>query len=466
MSRPASTPAEAADRAGQRAALVTVVVSSFALPLMLSAVNVALPSVARALRMDAVTLSWVQLVFLTASAATVLAFGRLADLVGRKRVYTLGTVALMVTSVLAACAGDARLLLVARGLQGASAAMIYATQIALLSSVYPPQQRGQAIGLLVSSVYFGLTCGPLIGGWLIEQFSWRAAFVAHLPLTLAVLVFGIPRLHGEWKAEHPGRFDITGALLYAGAIVSLMWGGASLPGTLALFGVALGIAGLAGFYFHQKAHPDPLFDVRLFGSNRVFALSSLASLLMYATTYSILVLVSLHLQFLRGLKPAEAGLVMLAQPLMSAVLSPLAGRLSDRIEPRVIASAGIAATGIGLVLLAMLTPTSPLSRVVACLALTGIGFSLFSSPNANAIMSGIDKRLYGVAGGVVATMRVLGQLASMGLVTMAFALTMGRVEIVPASYPALARALDLSFLIAAALCVPALLCSLARGRMR
>jgi hypothetical protein len=132
----------------------------------------------------------------------------------------------------------------------------------------------------------------------------------------------------------------------------------------------------------------------------------------------------------------------------------------------VIASAGIAATGLGLVLLAILSPTSSMAYVIACLALTGIGFSLFSSPNVNAIMSGVDKRLYGVAGGVVATMRVLGQLASMGLVATAFALTLGRVEIIPAYYPALAQALGLCFMVAAALCVPALLCSLTRGRMR
>lgn len=453
-------------RAAQRIALVTLVTSSFALPLMLSAVNVALPSVARALRMDAVLLSWVQLTFLTASAATVLACGRWADLTGRKRIYTLGTVALLVSSVLAAASHSAMMLLVCRALQGASAAMIYATQIAILTSVYPPERRGQAIGLLVSAVYFGLTLGPLLGGWLIETFSWRAAFVAHVPLNLLVLAIGIPRIHGEWRAEHPGRFDHAGALLYAAAIVALMWGGANLPAWHGLLGMALGAAGLVGFFRHQHGRPDPLFDVSLFYTNRVFTLSSLASLLMYATTYSTLVLVSLHLQYLKGLSPTAAGAVMLAQPLVSAVLSPLAGRWSDRIEPRVIASAGVATTALGLFLLSRLDGTSSTHAVFGCLVVTGVGFSLFSSPNANAIMSGVDKRLYGTAGAIVATMRILGQLSSMGVVAVAFALTMGRVEIAPATYPALARALHLSFVLAVVLCLPALYCSLARGRMR
>jgi EmrB/QacA subfamily drug resistance transporter len=452
--------------AAQRIALITLAVSSFALPLMLSSVNVALPSVARALRMDAVLLSWVQLTFLTASAATVLAFGRLADLVGRKRIYTIGTVALLVSSLLAASAPNASVLLICRGLQGASAAMIYATQIAILTSVYPPQQRGQAIGMLVSAVYFGLTLGPLLGGWLVEHFSWRAAFVSHLPLNLLVLLCGIPRMHGEWKAQHPGRFDFAGALLYAVAIVALMWGGASLPAPGGAFGMGLGALGMVIFFRHQHGRKDPLFDVSLFYTNRVFALSSLASLLMYATTYSTLVLVSLYLQYLKGLTPTQAGLIMLAQPLMSALLSPAAGRLSDRIEPRVIATLGVVVTALGLLLLSRLQPLSPLAAVTGCLLVTGIGFSLFSSPNANAIMSGIDQRLYGTAGAVVATMRVLGQLCSMGLVAIAFAVTMGRVEILPETYAALERALHLSFLVAVGLCVPAMFCSLARGRMR
>jgi EmrB/QacA subfamily drug resistance transporter len=449
----------------QRAALVTMVVSSFALPLMLSAVNVALPSVAQSLRMDAVALSWVQLIFLTCSAATVLSFGRLADLVGRKRVFVWGIRTLLVSSLMAALARSAEWLLFARAIQGFSAAMVYSTHIAILTSVYPPEQRGKAIGTLVAAVYFGLTCGPLLGGWLIQTWGWQAAFLAHLPLTVLVLLFGVRRLRGEWRAETQGRFDRVGALLYGGSITLLMWGGTHLPGLHGLCSLAAGAAGLFGFFRHQHGRADPLLDVRLFQTNRVFALSSLASLLMYATTYSTLVLVSLYLQYLKALTPLQAGLVMLAQPAISVVVSPIAGRLSDRKEPRVIASLGVAVTALGLWLLSTLSTGSDLWVAVGCLLATGFGFSLFSSPNANAIMSGVPRSLYGTAGGVVATMRILGQLASMGLVSTVFALTMGRVEITPATYPALERALEASFLIAALICLLALACSLARGRL-
>lgn len=449
----------------RRAALLMVVANSFGTALMLSSVTVALPSIARDLALDALLLAWVPLVYLMASAATVLAFGRLADMYGRKRLFVLGALGLAASSVLLALAPDGRSLVALRGLQGMSAAMLYATQAAILTSVYPPQQRGHALGLLAASVYFGLTCGPLFGGWLVESFGWRAAFVAHLPVSVLVLLFALPRVEGEWAAATRGRFDWPAALLYALAICCVMAGFAALPAPGGIFAIAAG-AGLVGLFLRgQLRSDDPLLDARLLLGNRVFGLSSLASLLMYTTTFSVLVLLSLYLQYIKGLPPTRAGLVMLAQPLVVAVVSPLAGRLSDHIETRVIASLGVGVTGIGLLALSRIGPETPLSAVTGCLLLTGLGFALFASPNVSAIMGAVPRTAYGAAGGAVATMRILGQLGSMGLVATSFALTIGQVEITPASYPALGRALDLAFSVAALLCIPAAWCSLARGRV-
>ncbi len=450
----------------QRAALAMVVANSFANALMMSSVTVALPSIARALTLDAVQLAWVPLIFLMTSAATVLAFGRLADMYGRKRLFVMGSIGIAVSSVLLACAPDGPTLIGLRVFQGISAAMLYATQVAILTSVYPPQRRGQAIGVLAASVYFGLTCGPLVGGWLIEHVSWRAAFVAHLPISLLVLLVALPRVPGDWMAETRGRFDWQGAVLYAFAISCLMLGVAALPSPRGLLGIGGGIVLILVFMRQQYRRPDPLLNVALLLGNRVFGLSSLASLLMYANTFSILVLISLYLQYLKSLSPTEAGLVMLAQPLVTAVISPLAGRWSDRIEPRILASTGIGFTALGLLWLSRIGQDTPLSEIIACLLITGFGFSLFGAPNASAIMGSVGRSEFGAAGGAVATMRILGQLCSMGIVAMAFALTIGKVEITPASYPALAMAFKVSFLIAALLCVPAAWCSLSRGRVR
>jgi len=416
--------------------------------------------------MDAVLLSWIPMSFLMASAALVLSFGRLSDMFGRKRMYLIGTASLIVTSIGAASATTGETMIVFRLLQGISAAMIYGTHIAIVSSVYPPQERGRMIGMTVAVVYIGLTCGPFIGGWLIGQYGWQAAFLVHVPMCVAALVVGIWLVKAEWRAEHPGSFDFVGSALYTAAIITLMYGISSLPELHSFIMMIFGAFGFWMFFHHQHGRRDPLFDVSLFYTNRVFTLSCIAAVIMYTATFANIVMISLYLQYLQGMTPRAAGIVMMAQPLVMAVLSPYAGKLSDRIEPRIIASCGMGFTAVGLVLLATIGPATPIALIVCYLMTTGVGFSLFSSPNANAIMGSVDKHQYGIAGSSVATMRVVGQVSSMGIVAMAFALTIGPVQITPDVYPQLQDALTLSFSIAAALCVPGIYLSLVRGRVR
>jgi len=453
-------------RRGQRAVMTMVLLNGISMPMMLSAVNVALPAIAADLSMTAVQLSWIPMAFLMTSAALVLSFGRLADMFGRKRMYLIGTAGLVATSVLATLATSGEMIIGFRLLQGMTAAMIYGTHIAIVSSVYPPQERGRMIGMTVAVIYIGLTCGPFVGGWLVEHFGWQASFLVHVPMCIASIIVGIWFVDDEWRAEHPGRFDFVGSALYTAAIISLMYGMSSLPDIDSIAMLGAGIFGFWLFFHHQHQRPDPLFDVSLFYTSRVFTLSCIASVIMYTATFANIVLVSLYLQYLRGLSPSEAGLILMAQPAVMAIVSPWAGNLSDRIEPRVIASLGMTITATGLYLLATVGPDTPMVLVVAYLMTTGFGFSLFSSPNANAIMGAVEKHQYGIAGSSVATMRVIGQMASMGIVAMAFSLTLGPVQITPAVYPQLEFALALSFAIAATMCLPGIYLSLVRGRLR
>ena len=442
-----------------------VLFNAFTTPLMLSAVNVALPSIAEDLKLDAVVISWIPMAFLMASAMFVLVFGRIADMVGRKRIFLIGTICVIVTSVIASFASNGLFLIFARFLQGMSAAMLYATQVAIISSVFPPKKRGHAIGMTVSTIYLGLTCGPLLGGFLIDLYGWRASFVFHIPLAIVVLLIGIFKVPGDWSADEPGEFDLKGALVYGLSILLLCLGVSNLPESYGLLFLIFGLCGIWIFIKLAGRSTHPIFDISLFGRNKVFAFSCFASFIIYTAVFANIVLVSLYLQYLKGLTATMAGSIMMVQPLTMAILSPLMGRLSDKYEPRIIASVGMAITACGLFLLGSLNMYSEISTLIIALIITGFGFSLFSSPKVNAIMSAVDKQYYGSATGSVATMRILGQMTSMVLVTLVFSMLIGQIKIEPTIYKDLMQAISVCFFISASLCIPGLVFSLVRGRM-
>ncbi|MFN0316955.1 MAG: MFS transporter [Burkholderiales bacterium] len=454
------------ERALQRITLLVVTMSSFATPLMLAAPNVSVPAIAAAFGTGVVAVGWVSTAYLLSSAVFLLPFGKLADAHGRRRFLLWGLGAVALGSALCAAAPNFPALVAARLFQGIGAGMLYATSMALLSSVYPKEKRGAAIGISTSMIYFGLTAGPLLGGWITHQFGWRMVFVLPLPLLAVCLYLGITQLKGEWKAPPGGRFDLAGALIYAASIIALMGGVSNLPsafGWLATLGAG---AGMVVFFAYEHRHKHPLFDVSLFYTNRVFTFSCLASLLIYAATFANTFLMSLYLQKLKGLDAQTAGLIMISQPIMMALLSPFAGTLSDRIQPRVLASTGMALCAAGLVLLASAQPDTAIAVLIGYLLIVGTGFALFSSPNMSAIMGSVEPRQYGTASSSVATVRVVGQMMSMALITLVSALVMGRLPIDPAHFGLLAKSIQVSFIVAAALCLAGMGLSLARGQLR
>ncbi len=453
-------------RAEQRATLLAAVLASFLTSFLGSATNVAMPSIGREFAMDAVLLSWIPTAYLLAASIFLVPFGRLADIHGRKRVFISGMAVVTTGALVAGLSTSGTMLLVARMIQGIGSALIFGTSVAILTSVYPPGERGRVLGLSVAAVYVGLSLGPTIGGVLTQNLGWRSIFFVLVPVGLVALTFALTQLKGEWAEAQGEPFDLRGTVLYSLALVGVMvgisqlptWGGAGL--------IAAGLAVLAMFGAWELRTTYPVLNLQLFIGNRAFTLSNVAALISYSATAAVTYLLSLYLQYIKDLDPQQAGLVLIAQPVVQATLSPLTGRLSDRIEPRVVASAGMAITAIGLSLLIFIGPSTPWWIVSLCLAFLGLGFALFSSPNMNAIMGSVDRRYYGVASGTLATMRLLGQMLSMGIATLLFALFVGRVEITPQVYPQFLDAVRIAFILFAALCALGILASLARGKVR
>jgi EmrB/QacA subfamily drug resistance transporter len=396
------------DKATKLTALIIASLGSFITPFMVSSINIALPAIGKEFRTDAVLLSWVATSYLLAAAVSLVPFGKLADIYGRKKIYIYGISLFTLMSLLSAISISVPMLIVFRIFQGAGSAMVFATGIAILTSVYPIEERGKVLGIAVAAVYTGLTCGPFFGGFLTHHFSWRSIFIINIPFGGVILVLIFSKLKGEWKGAEGQTFDLTGSIIYGTAIFAFMYGFTLLPETLSMILILTGLVGLTAFVKWETVVLSPVFEVNLFRNNRTFAFSCVAALINYGATFAVSFLLSLYLQYIKGLSPQNAGLVLVSTPVMMAIFSPLAGRLSDSVEPRLIASLGMSLTALGLMLLILLDNNTVLIYIVASLLILGFGFALFSSPNMNAIMSSVDKRFYGIASASVGTMRLLG----------------------------------------------------------
>ena len=452
--------------ANKHTALAVTTAASFLTPFAATSVNIALPSIGREFAMTAVALSWVPTAYLLAAAMLLVPFGRIADIHGRKKVFICGIAIFTLGALLSGLAPSATTLIIFRIIQGFGASMIFGTSVAIVTSIFVEGERGKALGINVASVYLGQALGPFIGGFLTEHLGWRSIFLVIVPLGILLLTLILTILKQEWAGARGERFDWVGSLIYSLTLVGVMLGLALLPRITGGIFIALGACGLLAFILWELRERSPVLNINLFRGNRVFAFSNLAALINFSATFAVSFLLSLFLQYIKGYSPAHAGFILVFQPATQTIFAPIAGRLSDRMEPRILSSMGMAFTAVSLFLLAFLNEGTSLAHIIPCLILLGFGLSFFSSPNTNAIMSSVEKKSYGVAAGTTATMRVIGQMLSMGIATLIFALYIGSVQINTVSHPLFLKSLDAAFVTFALLCLGGIFASLTRGRLR
>jgi EmrB/QacA subfamily drug resistance transporter len=452
--------------ARKRVALITTMLSAFLTPFMGSSINIASPAIGRELSMSAVLLGWVSTAYLLAAAMSLVPLGKVADQIGRKKIFTYGVGTYTLASFLSAIAWSGPVLIGFRALQGVGGAMMTGTAVAILTSVFPAPERGKALGINVAATYTGLSMGPILGGFLTQQLGWRSIFLVNLPIGLIALTLTRWKLKGEWREVSEYPFDIVGSIAYGLSLLAMMYGLSLLPAASGVWLLLAGFLGLSLFVWWELRAQNPVLDMRLLGANRTFAFSNLAAELNYIATFASTFLLSLYLQYIKDFTPQVAGLTLVARPAMMVLFSPLAGRLSDRIEPRVIASIGLGLITAGLALLVPVNAGTSLTLIIVSLVLTGLGFALFSSPNMNAAMSSVGKNHYGVASAMLGTMRLTGQMLSMGITTLIFTLYIGPVEITPECYPLFLDCVRSAFIVFAILCGGAIVASLARGKLR
>jgi EmrB/QacA subfamily drug resistance transporter len=443
--------------------LIAVGAGTFMSALDISVVNTVLPVVTRTFHTEVATVEWVVIVYLLLVSGMLPSFGRLGDLRGHKSVYIAGFFLFILSSVLCGLAPSVLALIGARCLQALGAAMLSANSPAILTKSFPDAQRGQALGMQATMTYLGLTVGPSLGGWLTDQFSWRAVFLINVPVGLTALLMSMRFIQHDRPGIVRERFDWIGALLFMTGLVTLLlglnqghnWGWTS-PAILGLLGGSLFLLGL--FVWYEGRVQSPMLDLSLFKS-RLFSASISAAVLNYICVYSILFLMPFYLIQARQFSPSYAGLLLSVQPLIMAIVAPISGTLSDRIGVRLPSTLGMGILAMGLFLLSRLGPVSSPGAIAAAMLISGLGIGIFISPNNSALLGSAPRNRQGIAG-LLATARNVGMVLGVGLAGAIFTTIMAQVITpIAAEY----QAISPSLMVAASVALLGMMISAMRG---
>ena len=445
--------------------LAISVIASFTTAFMGSAINVAMPAIAAEFDANAILLSWIATAYILTGVASLIPVGKLSDIYGRAKFLRMGVLVFAASCVASGFSNSGVLLLIFRAFQGFGLSLIFINSFSIIVSAYPANKRGHVLGIVISSVYIGLSVGPFLGGIITQQFGWRYIFFFSAMVCVVLYFLMTFFITEDWKISEGEKFDIKGSVVFTFAITSFMLGFSFVP---KVYSYVLIAAGLGMFYYYKlisEKTENPVLPLGIFRNNKSFAFSNIAAFINYSATSAISFLLSLYLQHIKAMSPQEAGTILIAQPIFMALFSPIAGKFSDKIEPQYVASAGMTLIAVCLGFLCFVSNDTGLLYIIINLSVLGLGFALFSSPNSNAIMSSVDKSKYGTASTILSLMRMMGQMISMALVIVIFSVVIGKAEIKPENHEQLIMSLKIAFGLFSFLCFLGIFASLSRGKM-
>lgn len=440
--------------------LFAICVAAFLTPFSVSTMNIITPELAQHFNANAVLLAWMNTSFFLGAGIILMPAAKLCDIFGRRKIYAIGVGGFALFSFLSALSFSIWMLLGLRFLQGMCGAFIVGPAMALTTSIFPSSHRGRALSIMVGAVYLGSSVGPFVGGWLSHYYGWRSVFVLFGILGLVGFVCIKLFIKGEWKTGATMQnFDYRGTVMYAIGVAALMLGATHLPGVRPFWITVAGVMALLSFLKMEHDADNPVFDTTIFSKYLGFSFSSMAALLHYAAVTANTLLLSLYLQYILGYDAHHAGLLLLPQPISMLISTLIAGRLADRMNPSYLATLGAVLAMTSSLLLGLATSPT-LQYIICCQIIIGCGYGCFVSPNTSLIMGSVTPDRYNEASSVAGTMRLLGQVFSLGIISVVFALVIGRVEITPAVYPDFICSFKIGYCIFAVLCLGVLLLSL------
>ena len=444
----------------QRNTICVCVITSFITTFMGSALNLSIPSLEEEFKAGAQTVGWVITIYMLTCSALAVPFGRLSDRVERRSVLRTAILIFCISSLTAVLSKTMWMLLTFRLMQGIGASMIFSTNIAILVGAFDEEHRGRVLGYSTCATYAGLSAGPVLGGVLNQNFGWRAIFIATAIVSAAAFYgafFKLPK--GEKKSgilslSSKAHLDYAGNILFVVSIVLTMYGLSSLNSLAgAPLILCLGILFFIFFIRTEMKTENPVIDVNLFRKNLPFTLSNLAAMVNYGSNFALSYLMSIYLQVVKGMSSQWAGVILITNTVIMTVLSPFVGRISDRHSPFKMSAAGMALCAAALGLLSFLSEDLSLAKIIMILALSGVGFSFFSTPNTNAVMSCVEREDYGVSASILSTMRSIGHTAGMSVVSAVVGIYIGSGSLKGAGTEVLMKTFHISFFIFTLLCI-------------
>ena len=439
--------------------LLICTVLSFFTVFAVNAVNIVIPTIAIEFHMSNIVQNWVTIIFLLVVAVLSIPAGQISGKYGLKKVTIISIILFIVISIVNVCVASQEQFLACRFILGIALSFINVTSMAMIVSAFPPQERGKALGINITGVYVGLSLSPVLGGILNYNLGWRSVVLFGVPFLFVILALLLIRIDEEWISFENVSLDLKGSFTYAVGMVLFMYGFTILNTQLGIILTILGVIILVVFGLIELRQANPVFDIRFF-KNHKFLSANFASLCAYLATYAVTTILNYHLQYIKGFDSQTAGIILLVAPLCQVVLAPIAGRLSDRFVPQILAAIGMGLGTVSLFLFSSLNAGTSMEFLIVAMVIYGVAFGLFSPPNTNVIMGSVPPKDTSAASAAVATMRSVGQAMSMGILTLVFAFIMGDVPIIAEYYPLLITSCQITCVICVVLCIASVFASL------
>lgn len=404
--------------------LMVILVGSFMTTLDINIVNVALPKMSVSLSVGINSIQWVVTSYLIVVSSLVLVFGRISDIIGKKKVYQKGFIVFSIGSLFCALSTNMTLLIIARIIQGVGASMMMSCNFGIIAMCFSKNERGRAIGILGAVVAIGTMTGPPLGGFMVSMFKWQSIFIINVPIGIVAYFLGVKLIPKEDKKSNNEFFDIKGAILFATSIITLFYALSSgetmgFNSPLIICSFLLFILSFLSFILIETHVKTPMVDFKLF-RNKLFSAGIFCAFISYSVIYFTNIIQPFYLQHILKMPPERAGLIMTVYPVTAAIVSPISGYLSDKIGYKFPSLIGLSATCLGIYSMSFLTINSSYLGIILTMCLLGSGYGMFQSPNSAAVMSCVPSDKLGIAGSMNSLTRNLGMTFGISVSTTIF----------------------------------------------